>query len=160
MAKREVERTVQQPLLDRLTDRDPMSATEARMTHAQSVSEFKQSVRRDVEWLLNTRRTPEPAPDPLSELQNSLYDYGLPDITSLSADSPEVRMQLARRIEQAITLFEPRLADVKISVTDTGEGGARQLRFLIEGMLRMEPNPEQVAFDTILDTTNCNFEVK
>lgn len=69
-------------------------------------------------------------------------------------------MQLARRIEQAITLFEPRLADVKISVTDTGEGGTRQLRFLIEGMLRMEPNPEQVAFDTILDTTNCNFEVK
>ena len=160
MAKREVERTVQQPLLDRLTDRDPMSATEARMTHAQSVSEFKQSVRRDVEWLLNTRRTPEPAPDSLGELQDSLYDYGLPDITSLSADSPEVRMQLARRIEKAITLFEPRLADVKISVTDTGEGGSRQLRFLIEGMLRMEPNPEQVAFDTILDTTNCNFEVK
>lgn len=137
-----------------------MSATEARMTHAQSVSEFKQSVRRDVEWLLNTRRTPEPAPDSLSELQSSLYDYGLPDITSLSADSPEVRMQLARRIEEAITLFEPRLADVKISVTDAGEGGTRQLRFLIEGMLRMEPNPEQVAFDTILDTTNCNFEVK
>jgi len=160
MAKREVERTVQQPLLNRLTDRDPMSATEARMTHAQSVSEFKQSVRRDVEWLLNTRRTPEPAPDSLSELQNSLYDYGLPDITSLSADSPEVRMQLARRIEEAITLFEPRLAEVRISVTDTGEGGTRQLRFLIEGMLRMEPNPEQVAFDTILDTTNCNFEVK
>jgi predicted component of type VI protein secretion system len=49
---------------------------------------------------------------------------------------------------------------VKITVTDTGEGGTRQLRFLIEGMLRMEPNPEQVAFDTILDTTNCNFEVK
>jgi len=160
MAKREVERTVQQPLLDRLTDRDPMSATEARMTHAQSVSEFKQSVRRDVEWLLNTRRIPEPAPDSLSELQDSLYDYGLPDITSLSADSPEVRMQLARRIEEAVTLFEPRLADVKISVTDAGEGGTRQLRFLIEGMLRMEPNPEQVAFDTILDTTNCNFEVK
>jgi len=160
MAKREVERTVQQPLLDRLTDRDPMSATEARMTRAQSVSEFKQSVRRDVEWLLNTRRIPEPAPDSLSELQDSHYDYGLPDITSLSADSPEVRMQLARRIEEAVTLFEPRLADVKISVTDAGEGGTRQLRFLLEGMLRMEPNPEQVAFDTILDTTNCNFEVK
>ncbi len=130
------------------------------MTLAQSVSEFKQSVRRDVEWLLNTRRIPEPAPDSLAELKNSLYDYGLPDITSLSADSPEVRTQLVRRIEEAITTFEPRLADIKITVTDTGEGGTRQLRFLIEGMLRMEPNPEQVAFDTVLDTTKCNFEVK
>jgi type VI secretion system protein ImpF len=160
MVKRDVERTAQQSLLDRLIDRDPMSATEPRMTYAQSVSEFKQAVRRDVEWLLNTRRTPEPATDSMAELQKSLHDYGLPDITSLSADAPEVRMQLARRIEEAITLFEPRLADVKITVTDTGEGGTRQLRFLIEGMLRMEPNPEQVAFDTILDTTNCNFEVK
>ncbi len=160
MAKREVERTAQQSLLDRLIDRDPMSTTESRMTLAQSVSEFKQSVRRDVEWLLNTRRIPEPAPDSMVELKSSLYDYGLPDITSLSADSPEVRTQLVRRIEEAVTLFEPRLADVKITVTDTGEGGTRQLRFLIEGMLRMEPNPEQVAFDTILDTTKCNFEVK
>lgn len=160
MAKREVERTAQQSLIDRLIDRDPMSTTESRMTLAQSVSEFKQSVRRDVEWLLNTRRIPEPAPDSMVELEHSLYEYGLPDITSLSADSPEVRTQLVRRIEEAITLFEPRLADVKITVTDTGEGGTRQLRFLIEGMLRMEPNPEQVAFDTILDTTKCNFEVK
>lgn len=160
MAKREVERTAQQSLLDRLIDRDPMSATEPRMTHAQSVSEFKQAVRRDVEWLLNTRRIPEPIPDALEELQNSLHAYGLPDVTSLSADSPEVRVQLVRRIEEAITLFEPRLADVKITVADTGEGATRQLRFLIEGMLRMEPNPEEVVFDTVLDTTSCKFEVK
>ena len=160
MARSEVERTAQQSLLDRLIDRDPMNSTEPRMTYAQSVSEFKQAVRRDVEWLLNTRRIPDPAPDSLGELQDSLYDYGLPDITSLSADSPEVRTQLARRIEDAVVLFEPRLADVKITVTDTGEGGTRQLRFVIEGMLRMEPNPEQVAFDTILDTTSCKFEVK
>ena len=69
-------------------------------------------------------------------------------------------MQLVRRIEEAVTLFEPRLADVKITVTDTDEDGTRQLRFLIEGMLNMEPNPEQVAFDTVLDTMNCNFEIK
>jgi type VI secretion system protein ImpF len=160
MAKQAIERTAQQSLIDRLIDRDPMSSSEPRMTYAQSVSEFKEAVRRDVEWLLNTRRTPEPAPESMTELQRSLHDYGLPDITSLSADSPEVRMQLARRIEEAITLFEPRLAGVKITVTDTGEGGTRQLRFLIEGMLRMEPNPEQVAYDTVLDTTKCNFEVK
>jgi len=130
------------------------------MSWARSVSEFKESVRRDVEWLLNTRRIAEPAPDQLEELQDSLYHYGLRDITSLSADAPETRTKLCRRIENTVVAFEPRLADVKVTVEDTGEGAKRELHFSIEGLLRMEPNPEQVVFDTVLETTRCRFEVK
>ncbi len=160
MAKREVERTVQQSLLNRLIDRDPTGSTESPMTWAQSVAELKNSVRRDVEWLLNTRRISEPAPKELPEVQKSLYHYGLPDISSISADSPEARMHLTRRIEDAIVLFEPRLADVHVTVVDAGEGGDRQLHFVIEGLLRMEPHPEQIAFDTVLEMLSGEFQVK
>ncbi len=160
MAKKEVERTVQQSLLDRLIDRDPTGGTEPPMTWAQSVAELKNSVRRDVEWLLNTRRIAEPAPKELPEVQKSLYHYGLPDISSISADSPEARMHLTRRIEEASVLFEPRLADVHVTVVDTAEEGERQIHFVIEGLLRMEPHPEQIAFDTVLEMLSGEFQVK
>jgi type VI secretion system protein ImpF len=160
MAKREVERTVQQSLLDRLIDHDPTSSTERPRTWAQSVSEFKQAVRRDVEWLLNTRRIADPAPEGFGEVQHSLYHYGLPDITSLSADSPETRQHLTRRIEEAVSEHEPRLESVRVGVVDTGEGAKRQLHFTIEGLLKMEPNPEQVVFDTMLEVTSGKFEIK
>ena len=160
MAKPGVERTVQQSLLDRLIDLDPTSSTERPMSWARSVAALKESVRLDVEWLLNTRRIAEPAPDRLEELQNSVYHYGLPDITSLSADAPETRSLLARMIESTVDAFEPRLADVKVTVEDTGEGAKRELHFTIEGLLRMEPSPEQIMFDTVLETTTCKFEVK
>src|SRR5882724_887059 len=88
MVKREIERTVQPSILDRLTDTEPRVSADPRTTYAESLRAFKVSVQRDLEWLLNTRRTPRPAPDEFVELQNSLYNYGVPDITSLSSDSP------------------------------------------------------------------------
>ena len=47
-------------VLDRLTDNDPKSPTvEAPLSRAESVRALKAGVRRDLEWLLNTRRTPD-----------------------------------------------------------------------------------------------------
>jgi type VI secretion system protein ImpF len=158
MAKTEIERTVQQSLLDRLIDLDPRSTVEPAMTWAQSVRQLKAALRRDLEWLLNTRRNPEPLPEHFEELRHSLYWYGLPDITSLSRDSAEQRVWLARQIEETITAFEPRLASVRVSIRET-EGERRELRFVIEGMLRMDPNPEQVVFDTVLELSSGEYQV-
>jgi hypothetical protein len=36
----------------------------------------------------------------------------------------------------------------------------RELRFLVEATLIMDPSPEQVVFDTVLDKTSFEFEVK
>ena len=95
MAKRELERTVQPSVLDRLTDEDPRSATDPRVSYAESLRQFKVGVQRDLEWLLNTRRTPTPAPAELLEVSRSLYNFGVPDITSMSGDSPQSRRTLA-----------------------------------------------------------------
>jgi type VI secretion system protein ImpF len=162
MSKREIERTVQPSLLDRLTDREPRSSfSEARVGYLESVRQFKSGLQRDLEWLLNTRRIPVPAPDELEELARSAYHYGLPDVTSISRDSHEARDQLLRRVEDAITLFEPRLTNVRIGVVEMeGEQHRRELRFHVEGTLLMDPTPEQVIFDTVLHFASGEYEVE
>lgn len=160
MAPPEVERTAQRSVLDRLIDTDPDMNTEPSMTWAQSVRELKRSVRRDLEWLLNTRKIVDPAPDAFTELHHSLYHYGMPDITSLAAESISARDWLRRQVEETITLFEPRLAGVRVTVATVEEEGRRELRFVIDALLRMEPNPEQVVFDTVLEVASSTFEVR
>jgi type VI secretion system protein ImpF len=155
-----VERSVQQSLLDRLIDLDPRTTSEVPASWSDSVRQLKTSLRHDLEWLLNTRRIPVPAPESFEELPKSLYNFGFPDITSLGRDSREVRSLLLRQVEETITAFEPRLAGVKVSLTESDEDGSRQLRFLIEGLLRMEPNPEQVVFDTVLEMSSGEYHVK
>jgi type VI secretion system protein ImpF len=161
MAKNEIERTVQPSLLDRLTDVDPRSSADVRVTLAESIRQFKASLQRDLEWLLNTRRTPESAPeDWFEQVPRSVHYFGIPDITSLSRDSRESRSILLHDVEAAIAIFEPRLTDVHISVVEAeGEHFRRELRFHIEATLRMDPNPEQVVFDTVLNFANGEYDI-
>ena len=155
-----IERSVQQSLLDRLVDLDPRSSSEVPPTWSESVRQLKNSLRHDLEWLLNTRRIPVDPPESFEELPRSLYNFGFPDITSLGRDSREVRGRLLRQVEETIATFEPRLASVKVSLGESDENGNRQFRFLIEGLLRMEPNPEQVVFDTVLEISSGEYHVK
>jgi type VI secretion system protein ImpF len=161
MTKREIERTVQPSLLDRLTDHEPRNtSTEARVGYHESVRQFKVGLQRDLEWLLNTRRIPVPAAEEFEELAHSLYHYGLPDLTSVSRDSHEARQRLMQRVEDVIAIYEPRLENVSISIVELeGEEHKRELRFHIEGTLLMDPTPEQVIFDTVLHFASGEYEV-
>jgi type VI secretion system protein ImpF len=160
MTKREIERTVQPSLLDRLTDYEPRNNSEGRVGYLESVRQFKAGLQRDLEWLLNTRRIPVTAPDEFEELNRSVYHFGLPDLTSISRDSHEARDRLLRRVEDAIELFEPRLGNVAISIVEMeGEDHRRELRFHVEGTLLMDPTPEQVIFDTVLHFASGEYEV-
>src|SRR5579885_558259 len=137
---REEQRPVQQSLLDRLIDNEPYTRSEAPVTRTQSVRALKAAVRRDLEWLLNTRAIPEPAPKEFEEVRHSLYTYGLSDISSLSADDPRSRQKLQHMIEQAVADFEPRLAAIQVSEPAAGSANdSRQLRFIVEAVLRLDP---------------------
>ena len=160
MSKREIERTVQPSVLDRLTDYEPRNNSEGRVGYLESVRHFKTGLQRDLEWLLNTRRIPIAAPEELEELSRSIYHFGLPDLTSISRDSHEARDRLLRRVEDAIAIFEPRLTNVRIGVVEMeGEQHRRELRFHVEGTLLMDPTPEQVIFDTVLHFASGEYEV-
>lgn len=153
MAKPQSDRVVQQSLLDRLCKQEVGSTSTAA-----SVRAFKRGVRRDLEWLLNTRRIADLAPEVFTEVCSSLYHYGIPDISSMSSDSGDVRRRLLRAIEETITLYEPRLVGARASIAES-EDGSRELHFVIEGLLRMDPEPEQVAFDTVLELSSGQFQV-
>lgn len=154
MPPSEVERAAQSSIVDRLVDLEPGAAVDAPVSLAESVRRAKAGLRRDLDWLLNTRRTAIRVPEGLDELRRSVFWYGLPDLSSLSHDSPEDRVALLRSIERAIALFEPRLADVRVSlVEDDTPAHRRELHFVIEGTFLLDPTPERVAYDTVMDLT-------
>lgn len=129
------------------------------MTRPQSVRLLKAGLKRDLEWLLNTRRNPDEAKEAYPELKNSLFNYGLPDLTHYSISSARDMNRLAWLLEGCIGAFEPRLEGIKVLMEPLTEG-SRMLRFSIEGMLRMDPAPERVSFDTVLELTSGTYQVK
>src|SRR5580700_1928717 len=114
MARWEPEQTVTLSVIDRLIDHVPDSNSEPAPTRAQSVRQLKASLRRDLEWLLNTRRNPEAVDGEFQELERSLFNYGLPDLTTLNWESTRDRSYLARMIETVLATFEPRLKHVRV----------------------------------------------
>lgn len=160
MAKPEAESTVTQSLVDRLIDREPQNASDSYITRPQSVRQLKASLRRDLEWLLNSRQNPDAVSEEFPELNRSLYNYGLPDFSSLSLNSPKDRNWLLRYLATTVETFEPRLRDVKVSLLETPSSTTRVLRFQIEALLMMDPAPEQVSFDTVLQLTSGEYQIR
>jgi len=146
--------------LDRLIDQEPGASSEPLPTRSQSVKQLKEAVRRDLEWLLNTRRIAMPPDESLKEVNRSLYVYGLPDFTSYSLGSPKDQAKLIRYLQATVKLFEPRIANVRVIPLEGAAATARTLRFRIEGLLVMDPAPEHVSFDTVLELTRGAYEVR
>jgi type VI secretion system protein ImpF len=159
MSSREFERTVRASVLDRLTDNEPRTPADPPLTFSESVRRHKAALLRDLEWLLNTRRIADPVPAQYTEIQNSVYNYGLPDTTSMSGDDPAVRRKLQREVEDCIRRFEPRLTATKVTLS-TAETNPRLVRFVVEAILRMEPDPEHIVFDTVLDGSIGSIRVE
>jgi len=160
MARTQTEVGITLSVVDRLIDNDPKSSSEAPSVRAQSVRQLKNSLRRDLEWLLNSRRIcPEP-PDSMRELNRSLYVYGLPDFAAYNIGSPKDQQKLIRVLQNAVKIFEPRLANVRIIPGEMTTTGTRKVRFRIEGLLLMDPAPEHISFDTVLQLNNGEYQVK
>ncbi len=160
MPKADPDLAVTPPVLDRLIDVDPAASSDPPASRSQSVRQLKASLRRDLEWLLNTRRNPDEVPETYQELFRSLYNYGLPDITSMGLNSPRDRQRLLLMVEQTIEIFEPRLLSVRVRALDDAGSGPRILHFQIEALLKMDPAPEQILFDTILQLNSGEYKLK
>ena len=159
MARGAGETTITISVLDRLIDAEPENRMENPLSRAQSVRLLKNSVRRDLEWLLNTRRIADPPDEGMKEVNRSAYTYGLPDLSSISVGSAGDRNRLVRQILATINLFEPRLANVRLVLIETPDSAKKDVRLRIEAMLRMDPVPEPISFDTVIElkSGNCHL---
>ena len=156
MGRDRVERTVTQSLLERLRNVPPAHRPS---DMSESIQQLKNAVRKDIEWLFNTRRVAEPADEALEATTESLYHYGLPDISSMSAYRGNPKVRLTREIEEALRVFEPRLEDARVSFVEVEHDKHRAWRFVIEGRLLRDPKPERVVFDTVLEVANQEYRV-
>jgi len=145
-------------VLDRLVDFEPEVKSEPPPSRSKALRQVKQALKRDLEWLLNTRRVLE-VPEDLPLLADSMLAYGLPDFTNLSVKSAEDQHDLTRALETTLKRFEPRLEDVVVTVANASVL-ERAYRFRIEARLRIDPVPEPISFDTTLQLGSGNFAVK
>jgi len=144
-------------IVDRLVDFEPRNKEEAPKSRLQDLREFKQSVRRDLEHLLNTRVTADIDED-LEEVRHSILFYGLPDFTATAAKDSEEQARMTAAIRSAIEIFEPRFMALNVELEPI-DPLDKQLRFRIEANLDVEPVPEPVVFDTVLQSGNGEFTV-
>jgi type VI secretion system protein ImpF len=135
-------------ILDRLVPQEPLGLVR---WEGSSLEQMIEAVRRDLEDLLNTRQTQGDLPACYEELTRSVFTFGVPDASSLSAMTQERRGEMGRLIGGLIERFEPRLRDVQVRLTDSDPLG-REIRFHIEARLPVEPYPE-VGFETVLDVS-------
>jgi type VI secretion system protein ImpF len=160
MAQKDEKRPLANSSLDRLLDDEPGNRKEQPRSVGQQLRELKHGLRRDLENLLNTRWRCRVWPPELDQLDVSLVNYGIPDFTGVNMSVPAERENLRIVIQRAITRFEPRLKNVVVTVLQNADEFDRVLRFRINGVMRAEPSPEPVTFDSELEPSTTSIEVK
>lgn len=138
-------------LFDRLIDEDPASAQEIRPLRVLSLPELKESVRRELGRLLNTRC---PIPGSAVEgMDRTVINYGIPDFTSYSPQNPDDQSKLAKSMRHAIEAFEPRLRNVTVSI-DPLLPNERTVTARIEAVLMVGTVREPVMFPIVMHRDN------
>lgn len=151
---------LQPSLLDRLTDDEPDSGVESRERRVLSLRTLRESVLRDLAWLLNTTNLLSVTDFPkLPHVANSVVNYGMPDISGISVAGMNLT-DLERGIRQAIWDFEPRLIRATVSVKampQQSEGNT--IMFEIEGDMWAQPYPERLYLKTELDIDRATIRL-
>jgi type VI secretion system protein ImpF len=160
MAKIRADQPLVPSILDRLIDFDPDVSREAPRSRNQVLRELKQSVRRDLENLLNTKTRCLPWPPHLEELRQSLVNYGIPDFTHAGMASSREREEFCRILQMVIRQHESRMKSVKVSLLENDESLDRTLRFRINAMLQADPAPEPIVFDSSVQLATGDVEIK
>ncbi len=142
---------LQMNLLDRLAMDSGARAT---------VATIRQSVRRDLEALLNTRRSWLVIPPELRELRQSVLGFGLPDFTVMDLGTEDARQWLCDEVRETIVRFEPRLTRVSVTSEEGDTPLDRTMRLRIDAILLVDPVPEAVAFRSDLEPVNLSMTLQ
>lgn len=135
-------------LFERLVDLDPKALKEEpRPLRILNKQELKESVRRELERLLNTRSS---IPTPLyGEEELTVLDYGIPDFSSFSAHNADDHRRIETIIKRSISAFEPRLQEVQVTV-EPFRNSDWSLWVKIDALLVIDSFAEAVSFPVMI----------
>lgn len=130
------------------------------MERAISMSKYRESVRRDLEWLLNSHAHP---PGSLfrayPDVERSVLNFGYRNLAGFTVGELEAA-DLEREMTAVIRAFEPRIFPETVKVTMDGDvADDHILSFIIEGDLWARPIPERLLLKTSLDLDTGRFLV-
>jgi type VI secretion system protein ImpF len=154
LARNKSETLITQSLVDRLTDTDQWPDT-----RNASITMYRDSMKRDLEWLLNTRKPVIPELENYPATAASVLNYGLPDLHSFDGSAGREHNALTAALEKCIRIYEPRIGQPRVFLTRT-DLLSRSLRFHIEGQIIYENMQEEIKFDTVLEMISGEYEVK
>jgi type VI secretion system protein ImpF len=154
LARSKSEILITQSLVDRLTDTDQWPET-----RSASIAMYRDSMKRDLEWLLNTRKPVIPELENYPATAASVLNYGLPDLHSFDGSAGKEHNALTVALEKCIRIYEPRIVQPRVFLTRT-DLLSRSLRFHIEGQITYENMEEEIKFDTVLEMISGEYEVK
>jgi type VI secretion system protein ImpF len=154
VARIKAEVLVTQSLMDRLANLDEWPST-----RFASMRMYRDTLKRELEWLLNTRQPPIVELDGYTQASNSVINYGLPDIHSFDGSAGREREALTNALLRTLRTFEPRIKDPQVFLVRSDTTN-RSLRFHIEGRISFENMEEEIKFDTVLELMSGEYEVK
>ncbi len=152
---------LQPSLLDRLTDEEPAQSQEGRNRRVLSIQRLRESVLRDVGWLLNTTNMAEhDLEERYPDVAKSVVNFGLPDLAGLTASAIDTG-ELELLVRQAIMQFEPRILKDTLTVRAHGadEMNHNALVFEIAGELWAQPVPLELFLKTEIDLETGDFKI-
>lgn len=162
MAELTQKERLQPSLLDRLTDEDPHTRQESRDKRILSPARLRESVRRDLTWLLNTTNLATVQPlDEYPDVARSVVNYGMPDLAGHTVTGIDARA-LEKLLLKTITDFEPRLlkSSVRVKlVIDDQKMSHNAMCFDIEAELWAQPLPLRLFLRTEIDLENGGVNV-
>ena len=154
---------LQPSLLDRLTDDAPHDKVESREQRVLSFRQLRQSVLRDLAWLLNTSALEtfqDLSQAPLAA--RSVINYGAPALSGIHITRENVP-KIEKKIRQAIVDFEPRIIPTSLKlelIVNDKQMNRNAMCFKIEGDLWAQPLPIHLYIRSDLDLETGEVSIK
>lgn len=123
------------------------------------IDRVQAEVLRNLNKLLNCRRRGRRSDPRLELVQESVYEYGIPDFTGAGFNTKSGREQLRRDILAAVRAFEPRILVKDVRDLNADQRLRRVLHYRIDASLLVYPRPQRVEYDSRFDCATQRFTV-
>lgn len=144
------------PLFDRLLQGDSI---ETDRNADSAMRELRESVRRDLEILLNTRPAKTVSSTGMEELAVSVLSYGLPGLQNQNLATPAQQEAFRKQLETTIQRFEPRFRELTVELVGRDSSLERTLRFRMRAVLQADATNETVVYDTVVDPATGGLRI-